>query len=325
MDHTDQKQGLTTPVCLIIFRRPKHTRQLLQALSVVQPGRLFVVADGPRVGHPDDEQACRETRDLIDQIDWPCDVIKNYSDVNLGCGQRPSSGISWLFEQVEEAIILEDDCIPDPTFFRFCEQLLSKYRNDPSVMQISGSTYHRQVLPISSSYFFSRAPGCWGWATWKRAWTHYDASVQAWPRVKSGDLLKKCLGSPDQSREYEKALDHAYATRGSCSHWDYQWGLACFLNSGLSIFPKYNLVCNVGFDEGATHTLDSASRVAYNPSQAMRFPLVHPGKVAANRKMERYYRRLNEPGIIGMIFHHRLVRRFRRLFNKIILNPEHQR
>jgi|694.fasta_scaffold32205_3 hypothetical protein len=293
MNLAEHNNGINTPVCLIVFRRPDHTRKLLDALSIVRPRRLFVVADGPRPHHDGDLLACLETRRLIDDIDWPCDVRKNYSDSNLGCGIRPSSGISWLFEHVNEAVILEDDCIPDPSFFTFCEELLSRYRDDPRVMQICGSTYQRNELPTPCSYFFSESPGCWGWATWKRAWLHYDATVRSWPSAKAGGLLEKAMGRSRLVGEYAKALDHAHAVGGKCSYWDYQWGLACILSSGLSIYPKYNLISNVGFGEDATHTRDIHSRTACIPQQPMPFPLIHPQEVAVDWKMKDYYTRVD--------------------------------
>lgn len=293
MNKAKNIHGIDIPVCLIVFRRPYHTKKLLDALAVVRPRRLFVVADGPRPDHDGDLRACAETRRLIDDIDWPCDVQKNYSDSNLGCGIRPSSGISWLFEHVNEAVILEDDCIPDPTFFPFCEELLSRYRDDPRVMQICGSTYHRKELPTPCSYFFSESPGCWGWATWRRAWRHYDAGVGSWPSARADGLLEKAMGRSPLVDEYANALDHAHATGGVCGYWDYQWGLACILNSGLSIYPKYNLISNVGFGNDATHTRDIHSSTACIPLQPMPFPLIHPREVAVDWKMKEYYTRLD--------------------------------
>ena len=282
-----------TPVCLIIFRRPDHTRQVLEAIAKVKPSRLFVVADGPRHDHPGDAEACAATRAIIELIDWPCEVVKNYSDINLGCGIRPSSGISWVFEHVEEAIILEDDCIPEPSFFPFCAELLARYRHEHKIMQICGSTYRSEDLPIKHSYYYSPTPGCWGWATWKRAWKFYDGSVRQWPQAKHGPLLMECMDDDDLVNEYEKSLDLAYELNGNCSFWDYQWSFACQLNGGLSITPKNNLIRNVGFGADATHTIDQSGSISF-PTRPMQFPLIHPDVVAPDMEIEKYYKELDK-------------------------------
>src|SRR5437868_7090749 len=158
-----------TPVALIIFRRPQFTEQVFQALARVQPRQLFVIADGPRPDVEGEAELCRATRAIIDRVDWQCEVIKNYLETNLGCGRRPATGISWVFDQVEEAIILEDDCVPGPSFFPFCEELLARYRDDERIMHIAGSTYEHGLLPTPYSYCFSHFNGAWGWASWRRA------------------------------------------------------------------------------------------------------------------------------------------------------------
>lgn len=281
------------PVCLIIFRRPDCTRRLLDKLAEIRPRRLFVVADGPRQDHPDDIEACAETRRMIDRIDWPCEVVRNYSDTNMGCGIRPSSGINWLFEQVDEAIILEDDCIPEPSFFRFCAELLARYRDDHRVMHISGCTYRREDAPTDKSYYFSRAPGCWGWATWRRAWKHYDNTVRSWPEFRHGPLLMDFLRNESKVNEYTAALEEAYSRNGACSFWDYQWGFTCFVNSGLSVYPRCNLISNVGFGSNATHTLDPHSHVASIPTKPLQFPLTHPPIVGVDKAVERYFENID--------------------------------
>lgn len=265
-----------TPVCLIIFRRPEHTSQVLAALSQVRPTRLFVVADGPRADHIGDLEACAATRDLIEKIDWPCEVMKHYAVANLGCGKRPTSGITWLFEQVEEAIILEDDCVPDPSFFHFCAEMLARYRNDLRVMHVSGCTYQLADALTTHSYFFSTTPACWGWATWRRAWKHHDVSVRNWPMLKKTGMLRKLVITKAHVTEYEMVLERAYENNGDCSYWDYQWSVACWSNSGLAIYPKSNLVSNIGFGEGATHTKDLSNPQSCLPVRALKFPLLHP-------------------------------------------------
>src|SRR4030095_10272355 len=191
-----------TPVVLIIFNRPKLTEAVLNALALVRPRTLLVVADGPRPDFPGDPQACEAARAVIDRVDWNCEVIKNYSNVNLGCGRRPATGISWALEQVEEAIILEDDCVPHPSFFRFCAELLERYRDDERVMHIAGSTFRRHAMSTPYSYFFTQVTGSWGWATWQRAWRHYDASLALWPQLRATSWLLNLVAHASDVRSW---------------------------------------------------------------------------------------------------------------------------
>src|SRR5215831_3805810 len=158
---------MRTPVALIIFNRPDVTERVFAEIAHARPRKLLVIADGPRFNRPGEAEKCTATRAIIDRVNWECEVLKNYSDVNLGCGGRESSAMIWIFEQAEEAIILEDDTLPQPTFFRFCEELLEKYRDDERVMHISGDNWLFGQKRISDSYFFSHYCLSWGWASWR--------------------------------------------------------------------------------------------------------------------------------------------------------------
>jgi len=280
---------LKTPVALIIFRRPRFTERVLQAIAKVRPEKLFVIADGPRPARTDDIELCRATRALIDRVDWPCQIFKNYSDSNLGCGSRPATGISWVFDQVEEAIILEDDCVPNPTFFRFCEELLNRYRDDERVMHIGGSIYQSGLQPITDSYFFSCFNGAWGWATWRRAWKHFDIAVKLWPLLRDTSWLIDILQEPNAVPIWAHEFERAYQQDGKVDYWDHQWTFACWAHSGLSIRPRQNLVSNVGCCSDATHTLSEADPRANVPAIEMNFPLVHPPMVLQNRELDRRF------------------------------------
>jgi hypothetical protein len=159
---------VNTPIAFFIFNRPDTTARVFEAIRQAQPSKLLVVADGPRSTRPGEAEKCAATRAIIDQVDWECEVLTNYSDVNLGCRHRVSSGLDWVFEQVEEAIILEDDCLPHPTFFRFCEELLEWYRHDHRIVAISGDNFQNGHQSGEFSYYFSRYVHIWGWATWRR-------------------------------------------------------------------------------------------------------------------------------------------------------------
>jgi hypothetical protein len=278
---------LKTAVALIIFRRPELTARVLDAVARVKPRTLLVIADGPRPDHPQDRELCSETRAVIDRVDWECDVIKNYSDVNLGCGRRPASGISWAFDQVEEAIILEDDCVPHPTFFLFCEELLERYRDDARVMHIAGSTYRRYPIRTPHSYFFSQWNGAWGWATWRRAWRYFDPAVRLWPQLRETSWLTDLLESDGAVRFWANAFSGAYEREGDIDYWDHQWTFACWANSGLSITPRVNLVSNLGCSADGTHTLSENDPIGDIPMNEMTFPLAHPPNVLQNRAIDR--------------------------------------
>src|SRR5579883_3534944 len=187
---------LKTPVVLIIFKRADTTERVLEVIRQVKPSQLFVIADGPRADRSEEVEKCAAARALIEQVDWQCEVFKNYSEVNLGCAKRVSSGLDWVFSNVEEAIILEDDCLPHPTFFRFCEELLEKYRYDTRISSISGQNVLLKHRRTNYSYFFSRYNLCWGWASWKRAWQHYDLYIKLWKEIQSEGFLKDILLDP---------------------------------------------------------------------------------------------------------------------------------
>ncbi|NOT62050.1 MAG: glycosyltransferase family 2 protein [Acidobacteria bacterium] len=258
MSNSDGK--LRTPVAIIVFNRPHVTRRVYEVLRQVKPSTLFVIADGPRDDRPEDVALCEATRAIFEQVDWDCRVIRNYAAQNLGCGPRPASGISWVFEQVPEAIILEDDCLPHPTFFRYCEELLAYYREDNRIAHIGGTCFYPEINRTHLSYRFSRFPLCWGWASWRRAWRHFDADLQDWPTMLSNgeldDMLDYWLETKAARRFWRERFD-AIKGEGKIHTWDYQWILACWRQRALSIYPNVNLVSNLGFGDDATHTLSA--------------------------------------------------------------------
>ncbi|HWO43950.1 MAG TPA: glycosyltransferase family 2 protein [Candidatus Eisenbacteria bacterium] len=274
---------LTTPIALIIFNRPDKLRRVIEQVSLVKPAKLLVIADGPRPNHPSDVQRCAEARAVIEQVDWECQVLTNYSDTNLGCGRRPATGISWVFGQVEQAIILEDDCVPHPTFFHFCQELLEKYRDDERIMHIGGINLYPSAAPYS--YYFSRIPACvGGWATWRRAWQYFDMDINLWPLLRGTDWLEDAFVEPRAVELYRNIFDEAHIEGSNADYWDYQWVFACLANHGLAILPaKTNLISNIGFDADATHTTSSSDRRANLPLAEMVFPLRHPPHMVRDR------------------------------------------
>ncbi len=274
---------LNTPVLFLVFNRPDVTARVFESIRHAKPSRLYVAADGPRLNIPGEAEKCALARTVIDRVDWPCEVLTNYSDVNLGCKRRVSSGLNWVFNTVEEAIILEDDCVPHPTFFRFCEELLEKYRHDDRVMVISGNNFQFGRKRGNYSYYFSRYNHIWGWASWRRAWRNYDVDMKLWPEVRNGEWLRDLLGD-DVARYWTENFEMAY--NGKIDSWDYQWTFACWIHNGLSILPNVNLVSNIGFNSEATHTKDSESKVANLPMEEMGFPLIHPNFVIRDARAD---------------------------------------
>jgi hypothetical protein len=276
---------MRTAVTLIIFNRPDVTARVFDEIARARPRQLLVIADGPRPERAGEAEKCAATRAVIDRVDWDCEVLRNYSEVNLGCGPRVSSGLSWVFEQVDKAIILEDDCLPDPTFFRFCDDLLEKYQDDERVMHISGDNWHFGQNHAPFSYFFSWYCYSCGWATWRRAFQYYDPQLKLWPALRGTTWLLDILGDPRAVAFWEKYFERAH-TKGIYSSdvaWDWSWLFACWANRGLSILPAANLISNIGFGGDATHTKRTDDARANVPTVAMRFPLIHPACIVRDR------------------------------------------
>lgn len=276
---------LSTPVAFIIFNRPDTTERVFAEIAKARPPKLLVIADGPRANRSGEAEKCVATRAIIERVDWPCEVLTNYSEVNLGCKRRVSSGIDWVFEQVEEAIILEDDCLPHPTFFRFCEELLSHYRDDDRIAVISGDNFQLGQKRTDASYYFSRYNHIWGWASWRRAWKYYDLEARLWPELRDGGCLDGLIPNPGERKYWAGAFEAVY--QGHIDTWDYQWTLACWSQGMISVLPEVNLVSNIGFGADATHTR-GASKYADMPVAQMDFPLCHPHIVLPHPKADSF-------------------------------------
>ena len=267
----------TTPIAFIIFNRPESTRQVFNVIRAARPQQLFVIADAPRLDRPDDIWKCAATRAIIEEVDWECEIFKNYADENLGCGLRPASGLDWVFELVETAIILEDDCLPDPTFFSYCTELLARYYDELCIMHISGNNFQFGQQRGDFSYFYSRYTHHWGWATWRRAWQHFDYDLAKWPDVRSTDWLDTLLDTPAAVVYWQQIFDEVYNT-DKLHIWDYQWTFTCWLHNGLCILPQVDLVSNIGFNAEGTHTIRQ-NQFANLPLGEMQFPLQHPPEI----------------------------------------------
>lgn len=266
-----------TPVVLIIFRRPNETMKVFEAIRQIQPRTLFIVADGPRT--EEERPLCEAARDVVASVDWPCEVKRNYADRNMGLRKRVESGLDWVFEQTDQAIILEDDCVPDLTFFRFCAELLELYKDNPLIMHISGNYLLHSAPRLQSNYYFTRYAHIWGWATWRRAWVLYDRELKNWH-----DLSKRRIFLDSFRQPRERAFwDHIMNAidNGSINSWGYIWAFSCMVHQRLCINPTVNLVRNVGFGVGATHTNAVVKNAPWTISREMVFPLIHPSSIQA--------------------------------------------
>lgn len=275
--HVSLKEQRIAPVLLVIFNRPDLTRRVFERIRDAKPARLFIAADGPRADRENEAQLCADTRMAVAEIDWPCEVKRLYQDTNLGCKVAVSSAITWFFNQVEEGIILEDDCLPHPSFFPYCSELLDRYRNEPKVAMIGAN--HFQPSPAGpareASYSFSKYPHIWGWATWRRTWEKYDVTLADW----NGDPASLSqISNPRVRRRFAKRFDEIKSGRKDT--WDYQLVHQCLASSTLAINPSVNLVENIGFDERATHTQASATPLP--EAREMHFPMIHPSALCVD-------------------------------------------
>lgn len=282
--------ALKTPVVLIIFNRPERTAEVFATIRAARPAQLFVIADGPRPGIEGDIAKCAATRAIIERIDWPCQVLTRFAERNIGLQRNVSAGLDWVFSQIERAIILEDDCLPDGTFFPFCEELLGYYAQDPQVAMIGGTNFdpaHATSLG-DESYYFSRFCYIWGWGTWRRAWQLCDHEMKDWPSLRRTDWLRQKCGSTAAENFWRRHFDDSYArNQDGLNTWDIPWLFACWRHDLLSIVPKNNLVANTGFGLDAAHT-KSQTRAAGLPTNPIEFPLQHPKEKKANAAADRY-------------------------------------
>jgi hypothetical protein len=270
-------------VLLVIYRRPEATRRVFERIAEARPRRLFIAADAAATGV--DREACDLARAAVESITWECEVARDFSRHNMGLDARMTSAIGWAFGSVDSLIVLEDDCLPHPRFFTFCQSMLNRYRDDARVMHISGECY-RRARAGDCSYFFSKYPLAWGWGTWKRAWAHYDSHLGSWPRFRNQPEARALFDTDDERAYWMSTFAHAHEHAGerARSSWDYAWYYACMTN-GLSIHPAVNLVSNIGYGPSASHTRD-ASELADRPIESLEEELRHPDWVVRDREAD---------------------------------------
>ena len=274
-----------TPILFLIFNRPDLTSIVFQEIRKQKPRYLFIAADGPRNNMSGENEKCESARKIVvENIDWDCKVKTLFRDKNLGCGIAVSEAISWFFENVEEGIILEDDCLPNKSFFSFCSELLDRYRNDNRIMHISGNNFQNGEWRGKGSYYFSQFPHIWGWATWKRAWSKYDLSLKNFPDFEKDKMIFKIVPNKILAEFWLNIFRFGFSK--AVDTWDYAWFFTFFSNNGYAILPNLNLVSNIGFREDATHTHHKDSKNENLPVYKLK-DLVHP-KISLNVDADKF-------------------------------------
>ena len=277
---------MNSPILLLVFNRPKQTRETFNLIRSIKPSKLYISADGPRKQRVGEEEICLEVRNIVSNVDWKCDVKKLFQKENMGCGDAVYTAISWFFDNEEQGIIIEDDCLVDSTFFQFCDELLERYKDDSRVMSLSAVNYHQGNDLSDYSYSFSRYSLMWGWATWRRAWKLHDRSMPLWPYLRNTNwLLDIGNGSIPFKYEWQRILDISHAQK--IDTWDYHWIFTCWLHGGLTIAPEVNMVNNIGIGVDAAHMTDSNDFRIKLAANSISFPLRHPPYLNRNYEADR--------------------------------------
>ena len=285
---------MKTPVVMFVFNRPELTRRSLAAVGHARPEKLFVIADGPRLGNPDDERLCAETRALFASVDWACEVMPRFAETNRGLDPNIEAGVDWVFSQVDEAIFLEDDCIADPTFFVYCEELLERYRDNKSIWMIAGDTHEvPEALFHDYSYDFATWASIWGWASWADRWHAHRALFDREHAApdEPGRLVppRRAVPAPPHPEALVSEGGRRHFTKvatdvdPSSYFWDHHWWVTIINQNGLAAVPRHNLVENDGYGEGATNV---RAKKQSNPARALNLPIRHPSVVQRNRAVE---------------------------------------
>ena len=276
-----------TPVLVLAFNRPETTQEVFNLLKKIRPKYLYVSVDGPRAEKVNETSRCAQTRNIfLEQIDWDCELKTRFLDNNLGCRYGVSSGITWFLEQVEEGIILEDDCLIDESFFPYAADLLTRYKDSTEVMHISASNFYGRYT-IQESYYFSLYNHIWGWASWRRAWIpNYEVDLKHIERRDFRNTLHTLFERKIDQRFWLDMFD--YAKSGNINTWDYQWMFSMWQAGGTSITPRANMVSNIGFGEGATNTQIQQEDFMAQKVWPANFPMKHPNSQQIDKEKDEF-------------------------------------
>lgn len=259
----DTSYQAKSAVLFVIFNRPDTTQRVFDQIRAAKPKRLYVAADAPRPDFPDDELLCAQARAVVSTIDWDCELKTLFKEENAGCKEGVSSAVTWFFGYEDEGIILEDDCLPANSFFKFCDTLLEKYRHDTRIRHITGCNPHTGKKWGNDTYYFSNMTHVWGWASWKRVWNDYDKNLNKYNNQEIKKQLRNIFEDPLVVQSWEKIFREVKA--GKINAWGYQLDFANFFNNGLTIIPNDNLISNIGFGTNAVNTIDFNSIYANLP------------------------------------------------------------
>ena len=292
---------MKTAVVAIIFNRPEKTKILFDSIKKYKPNNLFIISDGPRKKDLSDSNKVKISREVFKNITWKCKVSTNYSNKNLGTKKRIMSGINWVFQNVEEAIFLEDDCIPTKEFFLFVEKMLNKYRTNLKIGSVCGTNLFSLKGKKNEHYFFSKYQDCWGWATWKNRWFTIDKNLKTLHKTKNNKFLRYYLGSYRAHLYWHWKLNKI--KQNKFDSWSFIWTYTGFIKKYLHIIPKKNLIKNIGFDKSATNTKKIKYDIKLKDKKSFKFPLIHPPKIITNK----IYDKLCEDKIFSKSLKDRLV------------------
>jgi len=275
-----------TPILFLIFNRPDSTKLVFESIRSIKPAKLYIAADGARKHKVGEDLLCKDTRSIIDLIDWECEIKTLFRNENLGCKIAVSSAIDWFFENEEQGIILEDDCLPNESFYNYCETLLNYYASDERIMHISGNNFQDGNVRGNGSYYFSNYNHIWGWATWKRAWKAYNVDLSFLNETEIETLIEKQFDTKKErlfwNNIFKKVINKTIGT------WDYQWTYAVWKNNGLSILPNKNMIANIGFNNNGTHTSGVDILGLSNMKTFSISNIIHPTEIEINKKADKY-------------------------------------
>lgn len=304
-----------TPILFNIFNRPEPTRKVLETIRQQRPAKLYVHADGPRVGHPTDAENVKACKAIISElVDWPCDLHMMYETENKGCGRGPADAITWFFENEEQGIILEDDCLPHPDFFRFAEDMLERYKDDFRVTSIAGSNFQDGRIWGKASYYFSNHNRIWGWATWRRVWQQYDYYLSQETNETIESLINQCFSRQRDKQYWKRVLSNVLENRMNDSCWDFQFMYLQWKLGGLTLTPNVNLVSNIGDGPDATHT-NWDNNPNLNRVVAPLYPIIHVEGVTLSTSADNYY-------MDKYILYHKNI--FQRVIRKLSKMTQHK-
>jgi hypothetical protein len=276
---------MNIPILLLTFNRPDHVRRVLSAIREQQPLALYVFQDGARKDVTEDREKCQRVRDVISElVDWNCDLHTLYADRNYGCGAGPMTGISWFFSQVDEGIVMEDDCLPHPDFFGYCEELLERYRDIPEVRFIN-STLYDDRWSCEASYGFSRYMVTGAWAGWKRTWQGFDLDLKGLDAKRFRKHVLQLTGNRGEANWWYAIVREIQQDDRKKSYWDFQMQIHLFRESALTIHPRVNLVSNIGFDSEGTHTFTNENLRGDRPVFPI-LPLTHPAAISVDKERD---------------------------------------